>query len=127
MPENHLQQISLTPTIERQTPSDCFTDVVGRAVATAASVGADLIAPVASITPLLSAAVSTVKAVAQGALAQGGVRVSTGAASAGPLSTGGSDPMSMVDANRQLMLEGAQLNQQYLKLQHDMQQESQQY
>ena len=33
----------------------------------------------------------------------------------------------MIDANRQLMYEGAAINQAYLKLQRDMQQESQQY
>ncbi|HEY8207918.1 MAG TPA: hypothetical protein VIG99_10590 [Myxococcaceae bacterium] len=118
MPNNHLQSIEITPTVPRQTPRRDFSDVMGHAVATAAAVGADLIAPVASASPLLSAAVSAVKSVAQGAMAQAGT------ASVG---VGNSDPRSMVDANRQLMQEGAQLNMQYLQLQHDMQQESQQY
>lgn len=122
MPTNHLQQIEITPTVPRQTPKREFSDVMGHAVATAAAVGADLIAPVASANPLLSAAVSAVKSVAQSAMAQ-----ASGGVSVGTASVGGSDPMSMVDANRQMMQEGAQLNMQYLQLQHDMQQESQQY
>jgi hypothetical protein len=123
MSQNQLQQITLTPTVERQTPKRDFADVMGQAVAGAAVVGAELIAPVASAHPVLSAAVSGVKAIAQGALAQapGGVHVPGGAAA------GGSDPASTIDANRQLMYEGAQLNQAYLKLQRDMQQESQQF
>jgi len=115
-----LKQIEITTTTPRQTPKRDFADVMGQAAATAVSVGADLIAPVASSSPLLSAAVSAVKTVARGALAQ-----STGAATVGV--GGGADPGSMIDANRQLMQEGAQLNMQYLQLQHDMQQESQQY
>jgi hypothetical protein len=117
MPDNHLKQIELTQTVPRQTPRRDFSDVMGHAVATAASIGADFIAPVASAHPLLSAAVSAVKSVAQGAMAQAGT------ASVG----GGSDPLSTIDANRQMMQEGAQLNMQYLQLQRDMQQESQQY
>jgi hypothetical protein len=116
----HLKQIELTPTTERQTPKRDFADVMGHAAATAVSIGAELIAPVASSNPILSAAVSAVKTVARGAMAQ-----ASGAATVGV--GGGSDPTSMVDANRQLMQEGAQLNMQYLQLQHDMQQESQQY
>ena len=120
MPENQLHQINITPTVERQTPRRDFADVVARTVAGAASAGADLIAPIASSHPVLSAAVSAVKSVAQGALAQ----VAGGAGAAGGP---GGDPGSMIDANRQLMYEGAAINQAYLKLQRDMQQESQQY
>lgn len=116
-----LKQVEITTTTPRQTPKQDFGDVMGQAAATAVSVGADLIAPVASSSPLLSAAVSAVKTVARGALAQ-----SAGAATVG-VGGGGSDPASMIDANRQMMQEGAQLNMQYLQLQHDMQQESQQY
>jgi hypothetical protein len=116
----HLNQIEITPTTERQTPKRDFADVMGQAAATAVSVGADLIAPVASSSPILSAAVSAVKSVARGAMAQ-----SSGATAVG--GGGGSDPLSVVDANRQMMEEGAQMNMQYLQLQHDMQQESQQY
>jgi len=115
-----LKQIEITTTTERQTPRRDFGDMMGQAAATAVSVGADVLAPLASSSPLLSAAVSAAKTVARGALAQ-----STGAATVGV--GGGSDPMSMIDANRQMMQEGAQLNMQYLQLQHDMQQESQQY
>jgi hypothetical protein len=121
MNPNRLNEIEITKTVPRQTPKTEFTYVMGQAVATAASIGADFLAPVASSNPLLSAAVSAVKSVAQGAMAQ------AGAVSVGGSGGSGSDPMSMIDANRQLMLEGAQLNQQYLQLQHDMQQESQQY
>jgi hypothetical protein len=101
MPDDN--PIRITPTVERQTPRWDFANLLGQAV----SAAADLAAPLAASNPLLSAAVSGIKAVAQG----------TQSSSAG----------SMVDANRQLMQEGAQLNQAYLKLQHDMQQESQQY
>jgi hypothetical protein len=122
----HLRNVEITPTTERQTPKREFADVMGHAAATAVSIGAELIAPVASVHPVLSAAVSAVKSVARGALAQ-----STGAATVGVgggvPGGGGSDPTSMLDANRQLMQEGAQLNMQYLQLQRDMQQESQQY
>jgi hypothetical protein len=117
----HLKQIEITTTTERQTPKRDFADVMGHAAATAVAVGAELIAPVASSSPILSAAVSAVKTVARGAMAQ-----ASGAATVG-VGGGGSDPMSMIDANRQLMQEGAQLNMQYLQLQRDMQQESQQY
>ncbi len=123
MPENHLQQIGFTATTERQTPRRDFGDVMGQAIAGAASFGADVLAPIASGNPLLSAAVSGVKSIAQGALAQtsGGVHV------LGEPTGGSSDPMSVVDANRQLMLEGAQINQAYLQLQREMQQESQRF
>lgn len=126
---NHLQQIELTTTVPRQTPKTDFSDVMTNAVATAASIGADLIAPVASSDPVLSAAVSAAKAVARGALAQstGAATVGVGGSPGGGPAATGSDPMSMIDANRQMMQEGAQLNMQYLQLQHDMQQESLQY
>jgi hypothetical protein len=110
---NHLQQVEITTTTPRQTPKQGFADVMGQAAATAVSVGADLIAPVASSSPLLSAAVSAVKAVAQGAIAQ-----STGAATAG--AGGSSDPASM-------MRESAEQNMKYLILQRDMQQQSQEF
>src|SRR5262245_29025198 len=93
MPDNQLQQINITPTVERQTPRRDFADVAARAVAGAASAGAELLAPIASSHPVLSAAVSAIKGAAQGALAQ----MASGAG--GP---GGSDPTSMIDANRQL-------------------------
>jgi len=123
MTEDHLQQISLTPTAGRQTPRRDFGDVLGQVVAGAASLGADLLAPAASGNLLLSAAVSGVRSLAQGALAQasGSVRVAPGAAA------GDFDPMSAVNANRQLMLEGAQINDAYLRLQREMQRESQQF
>jgi len=122
MNPHRLNEIEITKTVPRQTPKREFTDYMGHAVATAVSVGADFVAPVAASNPLLSAAVSAVKSVAQGAMAQAGT-ASVGVGG----SASGSDPMSMMDANRQMMLEGAALNQQYLQLQHDMQQESQQY
>ena len=118
MNPHRLNEIEITKTVPRQTPKREFTDYMGHAVATAVSVGADFVAPVAASNPLLSAAVSAVKSVAQGAMAQAGTASVGGS---------GSDPVSMLDANRQMMLEGAALNQQYLQLQHDMQQESQQY
>jgi len=119
MSPNRLNEIEITKTVPRQTPRTEFPHVMGQAVAAAASMGADFLAPVASSNPLLSAAVSAVKTIAQGAMAQAGT-ASVGVGS-------GSDPVSMLDANRQMMQEGAQLNMQYLQLQHDMQQESQQY
>lgn len=110
---NRLQEISITPTMERQTPRNDFGDVMSRVVAGAALVGTELIAPVAAIHPVLSAAVSGIKALAQGALGQP--------------SASGNDPMSLVDANRELMHEGARLNQSYLQLQQEMQRESREF
>jgi hypothetical protein len=110
---NRLDEISIHQTVERQTPRNSFGDVMSRVAAGTALVGAELLAPVAAAHPVLTAAVSGIKTLAQGAMTQA--------------KGSENDPMSLVEANRELMYEGAKLNQSYLQLQQEMQRESREF
>lgn len=120
--------VSLTRSIQRQTPRNDFGQVLDRTARKVAEVGAAVVGPAlpgGSVSAALSAVdrVSRVAGMAQsaGADAAAGDPGSTG----GP--TGQGDQWELLEAQKLLNEEGQRFNAQYLHLQNEMQRESREF
>ena len=123
--QNRLSQLSLAPTVGRQTPKNDFGDVLANTVASAVSVGGALASGLSNGSPVLSAAVSgmgkVVGTVASGIYAVGSPQLTAtggGASAAGV--TGKGDSWDLLKAQDSQAKE-------YLALQNEMQRESREF
>jgi hypothetical protein len=136
-PSHRIQQLTATPTLDRQTPRSGFGEVLAQTLSTGTRVTAAFLGAAGG--PALSAAVAGVTRVASaspmheamvpwvgGAVSAGGA-VPQGAGTP-PAGVGGPGAgMDLLEAQRALQAEGQQFNAAYLQLQDQMQRESRQF
>jgi hypothetical protein len=128
--DNRIPSLTITPTVARQTPRSDF----GTALAHAAQEvvrGAGLVGGMLPAGPIVSAAVSSAKAVVSAVAPTGvesakSVPSSTAGGSTGA-ATGSGDQWDLLEAQRALSAEGQKFNAAYLHLQNEMQRESREH
>lgn len=138
-PDNRVPSLTLTPTVPRQTPKNEFGTVLARAAQEVVRSGAGLVGGMIPAGPIVSAALSSTRAVVStvapsdaaskaAPLAGGSGSVSTSAASAAAgTATGSGDAWDLLEAQRALSVEGQKFNMAYLQLQNEMQKESREH
>jgi hypothetical protein len=146
---NHrIASLSITPTQPRQTPQNEFGAVLARTAQQVVKTGAGFVGGMLPGAPVLSAAVSSMSAVASGVASglgpvsatvpstNGGVVPIPGVGGApggasGPGAPGGTpgkgDAWDMLEAQKLMAAEGQKFNLAYLQLQNEMQRESREH
>ncbi len=134
---NRIASLSITPTLQRQTPQNEFGAVLARTAQEVVKTGAGLVGGMLPGGPVMSAAVSSIRSVVStvpstntsitpvpgGGGAVGGT--------SGPGATGGTagrgEAWDMLEAQRLMAAEGQKFNVAYLQLQNEMQKESREH
>jgi hypothetical protein len=137
---NHrIQQISITPTVGRQTPQNEFGAVMARTISEVARAGTGLLSVVASSNPVVSAAVSGLTSTASAIQTLGQTAPSTivpagvgaGRVATGPLDgtpvTGRGEQWDLMEAQKLLNSQNQSFNLAYMQLQDQMQKESREF
>jgi hypothetical protein len=128
-----ISQLSATPTVERQTPSNDFGTVMARTTAEGLERGAAFFSSISAHVPVLSMATGAAAQVVSttvGASANAVVpvpSVARGPGEVGSVGQGRSEAWDLVEAQRLMQREGASMNAQYLSLQNEMQRESREF
>lgn len=133
-PDHRVPSLTLTPTVPRQTPKNEFGTVLARAAQEVARSGAGLVGGLIPAGPVVSAAVSSARAVVSTVASTDGVgKAAPLPASAGGVGAaaggvaGGGDAWDLLEAQRALSAEGQKFNIAYLQLQNEMQKESREH
>ena len=137
-PDNRVPSLTLTPTVPRQTPKNEFGTVLARAAQEVVRSGAGLVGGMIPAGPIVSAALSSTRAVvstvastdaaSKAAPMPGTGSASTSAASAAAgVATGSGEAWDLLEAQRALSAEGQKFNMAYLQLQNEMQKESREH
>jgi hypothetical protein len=127
---NRIGSVSITPTVERQTPRNDFGTVFARTAQEVVRTGAGVVATLVPGNPVVSAAVSSISSVVSSAASSVGSTsarsMSTGAAGAGGVegTTGQGDQWDLLAAQKEMQAEGMKMNLAYMNLQNEMQKES---
>lgn len=126
-PDNRIPSLTITPAVSRQTPRSDFGTALARAAHEVVRSGAGLVGGMIPAGPIVSAAISSTRAVVASV-------VPTSAASTTPMppqassgSAGGGDAWDLLEAQRALSAEGQKFNMAYLQLQNEMQRESREH
>jgi hypothetical protein len=143
--DNRISDLSMQPTVQKTTATESFGTVLSRAVGTAANLVGST---VGGAFPVLSAALSGASKIGGSIgsvsgpgptvqvgggttspvpLGSGGTGIGTGSGPAGTNVTGTGSSNDMIAAEQALQDQGQSFNMQYLQLQNEMQQESQQF
>jgi hypothetical protein len=131
-PDHRIPSLTLTPTVPRQTPKNEFGTVLARAAQEVARSGAGLVGGLIPAGPVVSAAVSSARAVVSTVASTDGVgKVAPLPGSSGGVgggaAAGGGDAWDLLEAQRALSAEGQKFNMAYLQLQNEMQKESREH
>lgn len=139
---NRLGPLSITPTVERQTPRTDFGSVMVSTAREVVRTGAGVMASLVPGSPMVSAAVASLGSVVAtaGSSVRGGasVRAAVAVPSAGSgastggttgsgsalVATGQGDQWDLLAAQKAMQEDGAKMNLAYMDLQNQMQQES---
>lgn len=132
---NRIHQITVTPTLSRQTPQNDFGHVMARTVAAVVQTGAGVAGGLTMGNPVLSAAVSgvmsTVSAVTSVGGASGVGPVGAGVpGTTGPVAGGGrsnQDAWDLMEAQKLMNSDQQRFNAAYLDLQNALQKESREF
>lgn len=128
---NRISQLSLTQTIDRQTPKNEFGDVLANTLAKVARVGGALASGMTNGMPVVSAAVSAVStmssaisatstAAANGVVGGAAPRTVAGPGAASALPSGQGEVWDVLQAQ-------SMMSKEYLMLQNEMQRESREF
>lgn len=134
---NRISQISLTPTVARQTPQNDFGHVMARTVASVVQTGAGVAGGMAVGNPVLSAAINGVMSTVSAVSSLGGTGTSSVGAvgggapgGLGALAGGGrgnQESWDLMEAQKLMNAEQQKFNVAYLGLQNAMQRESREF
>jgi hypothetical protein len=127
---NRINQISLTQTIARQTPPNDFGEVLARTVGETVQNGAAVAGGLVMGVPVISAAVSSVRAASAlnvaGATPSGQMTTASSAAgSSGAIDHG--DDWDLLEAQKLMRSDERRFNAEYVRLQNEMQRESREF
>jgi hypothetical protein len=134
--DKRIPSLTITQTVQRQTPKDEFGTVLARAAHEVVRSGAGLVGGMIPGGPIVSAAVSSTRAVVSSVASvpgsasttvptAGGAAGTGGAAGSG--ATGSGDAWDLLEAQRALSADGQKFNMAYLQLQNEMQKESREH
>jgi hypothetical protein len=134
MSENRIEQLSITPTIGRQTPKRDFGQYLAQGAAVGLEVGSSLLSSAFGGRPVTSAAVSALGSMASALKgtgeAQGAQMKATGVAAAGA-GIGGlegqGEQWDLLRAQSLMRVESERFNASYLQMQNEMQRESREF
>jgi hypothetical protein len=133
--DNRIPSLTVTHNVARQTPKNEFGTVLARAAQEVVRSGAGLVGGMIPAGPIVSAAVSSTKAVVSTVASTGGSSTTVpvaggstgGAAGTGSAATGNGDAWDLLEAQRALSADGQKFNMAYLALQNEMQKESREH
>ncbi|MCY1020854.1 hypothetical protein [Pyxidicoccus sp. MSG2] len=135
--DNRIPSLTITPTVARQTPKNEFGTVLARAAQEVVRSGAGLVGGMIPAGPIVSAAVSSTRAVVSTVASTGGSSTTVPVGSGGTAGAGGStgtgaatgngDAWDLLEAQRALSADGQKFNMAYLALQNEMQKESREH
>jgi hypothetical protein len=133
--QNRIEPTSVTYTVGRQTPQNDFGAVMARSVGAIVNTSAGFIGTVSTGAPGVSAAISGVQSVANGALSNPASSVGGAVVKGGTLELGATqsvleqrnDPWSLLEAQQALQMNNQSYSVAYLQLQDEMQKESRQF
>ncbi|WNG45099.1 hypothetical protein F0U60_14030 [Archangium minus] len=122
---NRISNLSITPTVARQTPRNDFGTVLAHTAQEVVRTGAGVVAALVPGSPMVSAAVASVSSVvATSASSLRSTVPTAGGASGTAGTTGKGEQWDLLAAQKELQAEGAKMNLAYMELQNDMQKES---
>ncbi|WNG34650.1 hypothetical protein F0U61_14090 [Archangium violaceum] len=122
---NRIGNLSITPTVARQTPRNDFGTVLAHTAQEVVRTGAGVVAALVPGSPMVSAAVASVSSVvATSASSLRSTVPTAGGASGTAGTTGKGEQWDLLAAQKELQAEGAKMNLAYMELQNDMQKES---
>lgn len=125
---NRIGNLSITPTVARQTPRNDFGTVLAHTAQEVVRTGAGVVAALVPGSPMVSAAVASVSSVVSTSASsiQRTGATAGGASGAGSTvgTTGQGDQWDLLAAQKEMQAEGAKMNLAYMELQNDMQKES---
>ncbi|QRK04107.1 hypothetical protein JQX13_27945 [Archangium violaceum] len=122
---NRIGNLSITPTVARQTPRNDFGTVLAHTAQEVVRTGAGVVAALVPGSPMVSAAVASVSSVVStstSSIQRTGATASGAGSTAG--TTGQGDQWDLLAAQKEMQAEGAKMNLEYMALQNDMQKES---
>ncbi|MFP2912743.1 hypothetical protein ACLESD_48595 [Pyxidicoccus sp. 3LFB2] len=134
--DKRIPSLTITPTVPRQTPKDEFGAVLARAAHEVVRSGAGLVGGMIPSGPIVSAAVSSTRAVVASVATIPGSASTTvpvaggtggGGSAGGAGATGNGDAWDLLEAQRALSADGQKFNMAYLQLQNEMQKESREH
>jgi hypothetical protein len=126
-PDRRIPLMTITPAVARQTPRSDFGTTLARAAHEVVRSGAGLVGGMLPGGPIVSAAVSSTKAVVASVGPTGGASAKAVPLAEGGGSAGGGDAWDLLEAQRALSAEGQKFNAAYLHLQNEMQRESREH
>ena len=137
--DKRIPSLTITHTVQRQTPKDEFGTVLARAAQEVVRSGAGIVGGMIPAGPIVSAAISSTRAVVSAVATTPGsasttVPVAGGTGSGGSVggaggtgATGSGDAWDLLEAQRALSADGQKFNMAYLQLQNEMQKESREH
>ena len=122
---NRIGALSITPTVQRQTPQNDFGTVLARTAQEVVRTGAGVVASLVPGAPAVSAAVASVGSVVSSAASSvRGASATSGGAGSVPGTTGQGDQWDLLEAQKEMQADGMKMNLAYIQLQNEMQAES---
>ncbi len=134
--DKRIPSLTITQTVQRQTPKDEFGTVLARAAQEVVRSGAGIVGGMLPAGPIVSAAISSTRSVVSSVASVPGsasttVPVAGGSGSTGSAggtgATGSGDAWDLLEAQRALSADGQKFNMAYLQLQNEMQKESREH